>query len=212
MHTGLVDRVGARVNNEYKTVIERLLPKIERMAKRWRQKCPSASLGDFEQAGAHAVIKALDGGLKYDPSIGKLETCFHQQIDGAMKMLVRKEVTSHRFEREAANAVKDSLSRQAITNGNALAQTWMEMVEVEAVHGYAHQTPEEAVMARESAADLEAFFAGLEETDRELVRLDYVEERPRAEIVALLGFSLATLHRKKEKIRARLQEHLDNSR
>lgn len=200
------------MKEEYETVIDRLLPKIRKMAKRMRQKFPRVSADDLEQAGAQGVIKALNGGLKYDPSIGTLETCFHKRIEGAMQMHVRHDVTSHRFEREAADTVRDTLSRQPVTNGSALADRCLAMAEAEAVHGYAHQTPEEIVMARESAADLEAFFAELSEADRALVRLRYVEERPRAEVVELLGFSLATLHRREEKIRARLQEHLFNGR
>jgi RNA polymerase sigma factor (sigma-70 family) len=198
------------VNEEYKTVIGQLLPKIRKMAKRMRQRFPSANVDDLQQAGAQGVLHAMTRAdyADYDASKGKLETRFHEWIDGAMKMHIRKDITSHRFEREAADAVRDALDKQPFANGAALAARIDSSVAMASVYCYSHQTPEDLLIEREDAADLNAFFATLSESDRALVRLRFVEERPRDEVVKLLGYSLATLHRREAKLRERLREHL----
>lgn len=198
-----------RMKEDLNVVIERLLPKIKKMAKRFHAKFPSVAADDFEQVGKQGLVKALEK-KEYDPSRGKLETMAHPWIQGEMQMHVRQELSLTRFDREASAAVESLFQGQAsgISNPKALAARVSELAEDYALSVFQGRTPEDEMVMKETAAAVAAFMSELPERDSELLRLRCIEECSCAEVGEVLGMSASAALRAETKLREQLRRRV----
>jgi RNA polymerase sigma factor for flagellar operon FliA len=191
------------VKEDLEAASKRLLPKIKKMAKRFRAQFPRSEAEDLEQEGMRGLLKAWE---RYDDTNkAKLETFAHPWIKGAMQMHVRDGAKTHRYEREAKDAVDDVLHKQDIGSGNSLADAVQEIADTYSISGYTRQTPEDKLLEQEAFASAEAFYAELSERDREFVRLRYVEKLPIAEVALALGYQRSTIFRLEERMLEQLR-------
>lgn len=194
------------MKEEVDAIVEQFLPTIKRLARRLHAKYPSVAAEDLQQEGTKGLIRAWD---EYDPAKGNLGSFIHPWIKGRMLMHIRKDAATHRYEREAWDAVEEVIQKQPISGGTSLAEAVFEVADAYALEAYSRRTAEDELLTREALANVAAFLAQLSERDREFCRLRFVEELTLDDVGARLGWlSRAQMCRDEKRLRELLRLHL----
>jgi RNA polymerase sigma factor (sigma-70 family) len=193
------------VKEELDAVVEQFLPRIKRLARRLHAKYPSVAAEDLEQEGKRGLLRAWD---EYDPAKGNLGTFIHPWIKGGMLMHVRKDAATHRYEREAWDAVEEVLQQQSISGGTSLAEAIYEVADAYAIEAYSRRTAEDELLTREALSSVNAFLAELSERDREFCRYRFVEQLTLDEVGEHLGLSKFQMCRDEKRLRDQLRLYL----
>ena len=193
------------MKEELDAVVEQFLPRIKRLARRLHAKYPSVAAEDLEQVGTQGLLRAWD---EYDPGKGNLGTFVHPWIKGGMLMHVRKDAATHRYEREAWDAVEEVIQKQSISGGASLAEAVFEVADAYAIEAYSRRTAEDELLTREALRSVKAFLAELSDRDREFCRFRFVEQLTLDEVGERLGLSKFQMCRDEKRLRERLRLHL----
>jgi RNA polymerase sigma-B factor len=203
-------------------LVQLYLPLVETLARRYRS--PGAEFDDLLQAGSIGLLNAIE---RYDPSRSDEFAAFAvPTVAGEMKRYIRDRGATVRLPRtlhEAAGRLpkeRERLTRRLGRTPNdtelaeAVGVSPAELGELEAaLRGPASDGADTVADPRAGASEdrlmLAGAFEALDEQEREIVYLRFIEDLDRKEVASRLGISESQLGRRTRQALAKLRDELE---
>jgi RNA polymerase sigma-B factor len=204
-------------------LVQLYLPLVETLARRYRS--PGAEFDDLHQAGSIGLLNAIE---RYDSTRSDEFAAFAvPTIAGEMKRYIRDRAATVRLPRtlhEAAGRLpreRERLTRRLGRDpsdaelAEAVGVSAAELGELEAALRAPSRDAGTDTVAdpRTSASDerllLAGAFAALDEKEREIVYLRFIEDLDRKEVASRLGISESQLGRRTRRALAKLRDELE---
>jgi RNA polymerase sigma-B factor len=202
-------------------LVELYMPLVEGLAHRHDRR--GAEHDDLVQAGSLGLLNAID---RYDPRRGEEFVAFAvPTVAGEMKRHLRDRSSTVRLPRRlheasqrlpaAREELGARLSRPPTADELAaeLGVTHQDLARLQTAIAEPADPSEQAGASELDASDARVLLSGafrtLDETDRTILYLRYVEERSRREVATQLGMSQSALSRRAEAALAKLRTELE---
>lgn len=204
--------------------VEAVLPRVRRLAKLLARRRPGADADELFAAGSAAVASAA---MRYDPAreVPFANFCWKHALGAMQEALAARLPAASKALQEAQRIGLLAAATLAWSDDPFGGEGEAPVAQVERacddvtfayVSGMAHargESVEELLIAREederAIKALRREFDALEDAERQLMRLRYIEGQRLDDVAAALGFSRATAGRRCEALVAKLRKRLE---